>query len=779
MCLDPATGSVVRYDKNDGLQGNSFKVNASFKAADGRLFFGGINGLNYFNPADIRSNPIPARPAFTDISINNRRVVYGLSNDTENSLPLTIGFMDRLTLDYLQNNFVISFSAMHFANPQKCRYRYKLTNYDHDWNYTDGQHPTAAYSNLDYGAYTFTVEATNNDGIWGGNSASLPILVTPPWWKSTGARLVYVVLMLSLLAGVYIYQGRWYRLKRKLAITAIKERKREEMHQQKEELYRQQLDFFANISHELRTPLTLISAPLEGMVKEAKASPQHGTYEMMFRNVKRLTNLLNELMNFKKVADGVIRLQVAEISLAALCENLYADFKALADQKSLDFSFVNHLHKDTGYFDRQIVEKILINLLYNALKYTQRGGSIRLEILREKAEFIPSFANEFLLTNTIYTADAYVYLLIRDTGIGITKESISNIFDRYYRVSNEQMGSGVGLALVKSLTLLHKGTIAVYSEPSRGTEILVGLPWGADEYEPEERAIGQEVNPRPGLEPIDVSIVPAIPLSEEHDHTYDRSAKSILIVEDNAELRDFLCVTLGKAYGIYAADNGKTGLAAAIEKIPDLIISDVMMPEMDGIELCRQIKSTFETSHIPFLILSAKDAIESQIAGIESGADYYLSKPMSVELLQLMVKNVFEHRDRLRIRYSKDYLTQATELVQTHKDKAFIQELLNLIEENIQEPELDIDFLCSKLFTSRTQLYLKIKSITGQSTGEFIKTVRLKKAISIMTHEDAPLSVVADRIGLQSASYFSRVFRKAYGQSPSEFMQSIKDGQGR
>jgi len=775
LCMDAATGSVVRYDKNDGLLGNSFKVNASYKAADGRLFFGGINGLNYFNPADIRLNPVPARPAFTDISINNRRVVYRVSDSAENSLPMTIDFMNRLKLDHLQNNFVIGFSAMHFANPQKCRYRYKLIGYDHDWNYTDGLNPTAAYSNLDYGAYTFRVEATNNDGLWSGNAAIMPVVVTPPWWNSFLAKVTYAVLILSLLTGVYIYQGRWYRLKRKLAITAVKERKREEMHQQKEELYRQQLDFFANISHELRTPLTLISAPLEGMVREAKESPQRGTFEMMFRNVKRLTNLLNELMNFKKVADGVIRLRVEEISLEALCENVYDDFKALADQKSINFVFVNEGGCDfTNYFDRQIVEKILMNLLYNALKYTQQDGSIRLEILRERAAFVPSFSNEFLLPNAAYTAGAYVYLLIRDTGIGINKEAISNIFDRYYRISNEQMGSGVGLALVKSLTLLHKGTIAVYSEPSRGTEILVGLPWGADEYGSEERAIGQDF--QPGLEPIDPSIVPAVPLAGEPEKTHDRSARSILVVEDNPELRDFLCATLGKVYTVYAAANGRTALAAAIEKMPDLVISDVMMPEMDGVELCRQIKSTFETSHIQFLILSARDAIESQIAGMESGADHYLSKPVSIELLLLMVKNVFEHRDRLRSKYTKDYLTQATELVQTNKDKVFVQELLNLVDENIQEPELDIDFLCSKLFTSRTQLYLKIKSITGQSTGEFIKTVRLKKAIAIMTQEDVPLSVVAERIGLQSASYFSRVFRKAYGQSPSEFMQSIRPG---
>lgn len=759
LCLDPSTGHVVRYDKNDGLQDNSFKVNASCKAADGRLFFGGINGLNYFNPVDIQANPVAARPALTGMLINNKPVVYGDS-------VLTLGFVHALRLNHLQNNFVLSFSAMHFAGPLKCRYRYMLTGYDRDWNYTDGLNPTAAYSNLDYGGYTFIVEATNNDGVWSPASVRLPILLTPPWWKSIPAKIAYALLVIGLLAGIYIYQGRWYRLKRKLAI----EHRREEMH-------RQQLDFFANISHELRTPLTLISGPLEGLMKDDTA--HQATFQMMFRNVKRLTNLLNELMNFKKVADGAVRLHVEEISLRGVCENLYHDFRDLADQKSIDFSFAGH-GDFTNYFDRQIVEKILINLLYNAFKFTEAGGFVQLEIVGDIRQFAPAFAHGYRLDNTGYSADAYVYLLIRDSGVGIAQESIRNIFDRYYRVSNEQMGSGVGLALVRSLTLLHKGVIALYSEPGKGTEILVGLPWGGANYSAAERAAPGFS--QPGLEPI---VLVGSTGGSEAGHSATGlsatglsaglpSAKSVLIVEDNAELCGFLSETLGNSYQIFTAGDGNAGWKAAMENLPDLIISDVMMPGMDGIELCRQVKTTFATSHIPFLILSARDAVESRIAGLESGADYYIAKPVSIELLLLTVRNIFDHRDRLRARYAKDYLTQATELVHTTQDKAFIQQLLALIEANLQEPDLDIDFLCGKLLTSRTQLYLKIKSITGQSTGEFIKTVRLKKAIHIMTHEDVPLSTVAERIGLQSASYFSRVFRKEFGKSPTEFMQEVK-----
>lgn len=777
-CFNPATGKLIRYDKNDGLQGNSFKVGASYEGNDGRLYFGGIKGLNYFYPNQIRANSIAARPVFTDILINNQKPVYGDADSAKNAIPQAIGYCNNLTLNYLQNNFVISFSSMHFANPLKCRYRYKLDGFDRGWKYTDGKSPTAAYSNLDYSSYKFVVEATNNDGIWSKNKAEMTIMLTPPWWKSGLAKIIYAMLFLLVLASIYIYQARWYRLKREMEVRAINENKREEMHQQREELYQQQLMFFTNVSHEFRTPLTLILGPLESLIGQNKNPALDYSYQLMHRNAKRLMNLISELMNFKKVADSIIRLQVQPLMISQFCKDLTWEFQNLAISKSITFEVNVHTQDQTAAaqvapFDVQVLEKILFNLLNNSFKYTNAGGQVSFDVFFDMEQFKPSFNSGFELLNKDHRAKKYIYFRVADTGIGISSDSITRIFDRYYRISKNHLGSGVGLALVKSLTQLHKGDIYVYSERYKGTEIIIGIPWGEENYDQSEKAAGNNVGAQ--LEVIDNAILTPLPDHEPSNHQVPlKSRKHILLVEDNHELRTFLKQAFEKYYVVYEAEDGRQGIEMATEKVPDLIISDVMMPGMNGIELCKLVKEQFETSHIPFVILSAKDALDTKIEGMESGADFYFAKPLSIDLLVLTVSNIFEQAEKLKQRYAKDYLSEATELVHSEKDKEFFQKLINVIEDNIQDLDLDVDFLCKHLYISRTKLYQKIKGISDQSVGEFIRTVRLKRAIQIMTHEDVSMNEVADRIGLQSNSNFSRAFKKEYGKSPLQFKQSLK-----
>jgi len=778
-CLNPVTGKLIRYDKNDGLQGNSFKVGASYKGADGKLYFGGINGLNYFYPDQIKANSVAAKPILTDILVNNQKPVFCKRDSAENSISEAISYSKQLTLSYLQNNFVIFFSAMHFANPLKCKYRYKLIGFDKDWRYTDGKNPSAAYSNLDYSNYKFIVEATNNDGIWSNNRAGIAIAMIPPWWKSNTAKFIYALLFLSALSGIYIYQARWYRLKREIEVNAVNEKKREEMHKQREELYQQQLMFFTNISHEFRTPLTLILGPLESLISENKNTVLNNSYQLMLRNAKRLMNLISELMNFKKVADSVIKLQVQQLVINQFCEDLAAEFKNLAISKDIDFKLLNNTRTNlngqlTGMFDIQVLEKILFNLLNNSFKYTDINGKVTFEVFFDFNSFKPSFDTGFQLLNENYRAEKYIYFRVADSGIGISEDSITRIFDRYYRISRNHLGSGVGLALVKSLTQLHKGDIYVYSERYKGTEIIIGIPWGAENYTDTEKIpAGTELEPL--LEVVDNSILSPLPEHEENNQAVSTKAnKHILIVDDNEELRVFLKQIFEKHYYIYEAEDGNKGLEVAAEKVPDLIISDVMMPVMNGIQFCKLIKERFETRHIPFIILSAKDALDTKIEGMESGADYYFAKPLSIDLLLLTVHNIFEQGEILKQRYTNDYLSEATELVHSEKDKEFFNKLLKLIEDNIQDVDLDVDFLCKHLYLSRTKLYQKIKSISDQSVGEFIRTIRLKKSIQIMTHEDIAMNEVADRIGLQSSSNFSRAFKKEYGKSPMQFMQSLK-----
>lgn len=770
---------LIRYDKNDGLQGNSFKVGSSFKGADGRLYFGGINGLNYFYPDQIKSSNITANPIFTDILINNQKPKYS-DSDSKNSIKEAIGYSKDLSLNYLQNNFVVSFSSMDFSNPLKCKYRYKLIGFDREWRFTDGENPTAAYSNLDYDSYKLILEATNIDGIWAKSRAEMNIEITPPWWKSAFAKIIYWMLALAGLSGIYVYQARWFRLKQEIEIRAVNEIKREEMHKQREELYQQQLMFFTNISHEFRTPLTLILGPLENLMSENKNTALANSYQLMLRNTKRLMNLISELMNFKKAADSIIKLQVQPLDIDQFFCDLASEFEDLSAGKQITFEVIGcskeNTKASTNLFDLQVLEKILLNLLNNAFKYTNEGGRVTFQILFDLDNFKPSFNTEFQLLNTDFRAEKYVYFRVADSGIGISDESINKIFDRYYRISKDHLGSGVGLALVKTLTQLHKGDIYVFSERHKGTEIIIGLPWGEENYTESEKTLsGAELEPL--LEVIDNSVLLPFPADEGNlQPAAAKNQKRILIVDDNLELRSFLKQTFEKHYHIYEAADGQAGLEIAIEKVPDLIISDVMMPKMNGIEFCGLVKDRFETSHIPVIILSAKDALDAKIEGMESGADYYFGKPLSMDLLMLTVNNIFEQSEKLKLRYTNDYLSEATELVHSEKDKEFFQKLLRLIEDNIQDPDLDVDFLCKHLYTSRTKLYQKIKSISDQSVAEFVRTIRLKKAIQIMTHEDIAINEVVDRIGLQSSSNFSRAFKKEYGKSPLQFLQSLKKG---
>lgn len=774
--FNPVTHTLIRYDKNDGLQSNSFKVGSSCKGQDGRLFFGGINGLNYFYPDQVRENTVAATPLITDILINNQHPVIQHNQQADNQISQSVTYCNKLKINYLQNNFVIFFSAMHFANPLKCKYRYQLTGFDSDWRYTDGKNPSAAYNNIDYTNYTFEVQASNDDGIWSKSTAVLNIVVTPPWWKSTVAKVFYVLLLLSILIGIYLYQARWYKLKRDIEVGKVNEKKREEIHRQREELHQQQLVFFTNISHEFRTPLTLIVGPLEHLIHENKDIHLDSSYQLILRNAKRLMNLIAELMNFKKVADSVVRLQVRPLDIYQFCTDLYTDFENIALNKDIKYRLINNTGIDqkgalTGWFDVQVLEKILFNLLNNSFKYTENNGEVTFELFFDLENFKPSFPNEFKLLNT-YRADKYLYIRIADTGIGISADSIGNIFERYYRISSNHIGSGVGLALVKSLAQLHKGDIYVYSERMAGTEIIIGIPWGENNYSDTEKVFNTEVKNQ--LEPIDKSLLVPVEQQSALQDDGQHINKRILIVEDNAELRRFLKQVFDKQYHILEAEDGEIGLKIATEKIPDIIISDVMMPKMNGMEFCRQVKEQFETRHIPFIILSAKNAIGSRIEGMGHGADFYFAKPLSVDLLLLTVRNIFAQREVAKQRFLNDYLSNATELVQSEIDKDFFDKLINIIDTNLHEIDLDVDFLCKHLFVSRTKLYQKIKSISGQSVGEFIRTIRLKKSIEIMTHENVPMNEVADRIGMQSSSNFSRAFKKEYGKSPLQFMQNLK-----
>jgi DNA-binding response OmpR family regulator len=408
------------------------------------------------------------------------------------------------------------------------------------------------------------------------------------------------------------------------------------------------------------------------------------------------------------------------------------------------------------------MEKIVLNLLNNSFKYTRNGGHITLEILPSLADFKPSFENELILKND-FRGSRYAYIRVADDGIGISKESIQHLFQRYYRITESHLGSGVGLAFVKSLAMLHKGDVRVFSSRHKGTEIIIGIPVNENDYKEEERGSFHPSEGGVKLESIN---------NEPVNHL--SSSELILLVEDNAELRQFLKESLSQYYKVIEAADGKTGFEQAKATFPNLIISDVIMPGMNGIDLCQSIKQDMETRHIPFIILTAKSALDSQIKGLDSGADYYFAKPLNMDLLLLTIRNIFNQGVKLKERYGREHQVEAMELVHSEKDKEFMQQLLFIIESQLVNPEFDIEYLCGKMGMSRTRLYQKIKSISGQSIGDFVRSIRLNKAKEIMTGEDVSLTEVMYRIGIQTQSYFTKAFKKEFGKTPTQFMQDLE-----
>jgi DNA-binding response OmpR family regulator len=465
-------------------------------------------------------------------------------------------------------------------------------------------------------------------------------------------------------------------------------------------------------------------------------------------------------MDFRKSESGVLKLHVMPGSAENFLEEISEEFSELAQQKKIDFKIIpEHTHTST-WFDRQIMEKIIINLVGNSFKYTPDGGTITLETFDSLKNFKPSFENELILPAE-FKSEYSIYFRIADNGIGISKESIQHLFERYYRISESHMGSGIGLAFVKSLTALHKGSIHVYSEKNQGTEIIVGIPCSRNDYLKSERWLkGNEAGVK--LESINSNIAEHINNSRQELKKHVVIPPSILIVEDNDELRQFLKETLEPVYKISEAADGKAGFEKAIAETPDLIISDIMMPVMNGIEFCRQIKSTIETSHIPFMMLTAKDGLESRIEGTETGADYYFSKPLSTDLLELTIKNIFIQKPEVK------------ELAHSVKDKEFLEELIEVIEANLTKPEMNIDFICTQIGMSRTKLFTKIKNITGQSIGDFIRTVRLKKAAQLLTQQDMSITDVMYGVGIQTQSYFTKAFKNEFGKTPSQFLKDLQ-----
>jgi len=756
--LDFKSKTSTNFNKDDGLIDNDFNNNAVFKDGNGELYFGGYEGINYFNPNEIKKAEKAPSLYFSDFKLFNLSV-----KPNEDSSPLTkvISQTKEITLNYTQSVFTIEYVGINYNYSKKNQYAYYLEGFEKDWNYV-GNNRTATYTNLAPGNYVFKVKSANADGSWSDAQLELKIKILPPWWKTIWAYLAYSSILVFLL----IYFNKMYqnRFKARQAIILEKEKTI-----QLEKLNNKKLQFFTNISHEFRTPLTLIINPLEDILRSKNLSPEiHNKLKIVHKSSDRLSRLINELMDFNKLEFNKISLQAKKIEVIAFTQGVISYFNEEAATRNITINLESPLDELEDWLDPKMLEKILFNIISNAFKFTPDNGSITIAIdtldtdnsLLINGNKVPSFS-----------------ITITDTGSGIHKKDLNRIFDRFYQLNNlnkDYYGStGIGLEVVKEFIELHKGKIDVESQIGQGTKFTVTFPLGKSFYKKNE-IIDEDFKIEKNknkllLESINNHTNEDDSVSQPNEKAKAETEKlyTVLIVEDNSELRNYLKEELSKTYKVIVAENGKKGYELAVQKLPDLIITDVIMPVMDGLQLCKNIKGDLKTSHIPLLMLSAKAMVKDRLEGIDSGADMYLSKPFELDILKSSLAQLITSR---QIMFKKFYsgITKDGKEKTTSLDNDFIQKILHFINENISEPELTVELLSTKIFLSRSQLYRKIKTLTGVSVNEFIRNVRLEKAKQLIERGDNNINEISYKVGFTSPSYFAKCYKIKYGHLPTQ-----------
>ncbi len=793
----PRTLAFRNFDAGDGLQDNEFNAASFFKSASGELFFGGINGFNAFYPANIRDNPHVPPVVFTDFQLFNRPVSF---KEKKSLLRAPINETKELALAHDQNVFSFEFAALDYTDPAKNRYRYMMENFDKAWR-ENGTSRTATYTNLNPGTYVFRVQGSNNDGVWNEKGASIKITITPPWWQTWWAYTLYVLTFAAILYGLRRYEMNRQQLKHQVEVERLQAEKKNLETARLTELDRLKSRFFANISHEFRTPLTLILGPVEqilGEVIEERARPK---LRLVQNNAQRLLGLINQLLDLSKLESGKMQLRAAEGDLVAFLQNLAVSFAPLAERKRIALRFEAKEKKLLVYFDRDKAEKIFSNLLSNAIKFTPEGGSVTVEMgkagdgesgrvgEREIHPVTPSPTLQVTLSPSLPLAFAFV--TIKDTGIGIPAEKLPHVFDRFYQVdaspTRAYEGTGIGLALVKELVELHRGTVSVISAEGQGSTFTVALPLGKDHLAPEEvlevaeqYSVSSDREAKiedSGLKIVDEATIgqqqatsdqhPAS--SHEHPATSNEQPDLILLVEDHAEMRRFVRQELEPAYRVHEAGDGEAGWEKALEAIPDLMISDVMMPKMNGYELCRRLKTDERTSHIPVILLTAKADQPDKLAGLETGADDYLSKPFDRQELVARVKNLIALRRKLRERFARQLTLKPSEVTVESRDEAFLQRALAVMEEQISNEEFSVEDFQRAVGMSKTQLHRKLKALVNQAPREFMRTFRLQRAAQLLKQGAGNVTEIAYMVGFSSQPYFTKCFQEEFGVTPKEY----------
>jgi len=741
---DPYKNLFYNFNKDDGLSSNKFNYNSVFTDNE-LLYFGGLNGLNYFNPDKIQYNEELPLVYLKDLKLSNELVAIG---DLKSPLQKSLSTTDKLTLSHNQSFFSIEYVGVNYTRSKNNQYAYLLEGFDEKWNYV-GSKTNATFTNVPAGDYIFQVKASNNDGLWNEIPTKLNIKILPAWWQSNLAWLIY---LLTLMTISYISY--------KVFIDRIRERRilkfEREEHKQLEALNSKKIQFFTNISHEFRTPLTLILNPLNDIIKGDFSNLSLTTknkLEIIHKNSNRLSRLINELMDFRKLQFNKMSVNASKINLIPFIEEVSSHFEGEATEKNIILSVDYSENPINVWGDPSMLEKIIFNLLSNAFKVTPTNGMVSIYINKSSNKInFPLIDPEKLLES--------IEIIIEDTGSGIKKENINKIFDRFYQVTEFDKqyygGTGIGLEVVRNFIELHKGKIEVSSKLNIGTQFKIQLPNGNKHLEIKNKNITVKYNSNDNLQ---------TKLTAFENSNNKSKDKTLLIIDDNSELRSYLNNELDTNYNILLAENGKIGFELANKHIPDIIITDVMMPVMDGIELCEMIKNDLRTSHIPIMMITAKGMEVDKIKGIDSGADVYLQKPFNMNVLKSHLKQLISTRKILFKKYLSgiDFSENTTSL-----DQEFILNVLNYINKNISDNNLNVENLADELLLSRSKLYRKIKALTGLTANEFIRNVRLEKSKEILENSEFSISEICYKVGFSSPSYFTKCFKLQYGVLPKE-----------
>lgn len=755
--LNPPEKKFINYYAGDGLQGNEFTRTAVFKDKRGKIFFGGTNGVTAFYPQDITEIKKEMNVLITGFHVANRPVKKGDKSGNNVITDTAVMDTEQFTLAYNENTFSIDFSVLEFSNPDRISYQYKIKELGDEWISTQPGTNRVTYSSLKPGKYTFSVQARDHNNF--SNIRTVTIAITPPWYQTWWAKVIW-----GCLGALLIYALTMYILSRI--------RHRQEVMRQKhmEQINEAKLQFFINISHEIRTPMTLIISPLEKLL--AEHSEKQPVYLMIYRNAQRILRLINQLMDIRKLDKGQMHLKFRETDIVGFINDLMQTFNYQAQKKNITFTFEKELEGADSlkvWIDLNNFDKVLMNVLSNAFKYTHEGGNIEVSLKTGHNDAYRSALKD------------YFEIDITDNGIGIDKNKIEQIFERFYQIDNDMtqsnFGTGIGLHLSRSLVELHHGIIkAENREDGQGTRFIIRLPLGSNHLKAEELENPEETGSEPTISQLPKD---SIYETEEENKTNEyRKPKAktryrVLIVEDDEEIRRYIRSELDSDFRIYECTNGREGLETILKEKPDLVISDVMMPEMDGITLCRKIKQNININHIPIILLTAKSKAEDQIEGLEIGADAYIVKPFNTELLRTTISNLIANRERLRGKLVGEQQVEEkiTKIEMKSNDEILMSKVMKTINNHLADPTLNVEMLAANVGMSRVHMHRKLKELTNQSARDFIRSIRLKQAANLLREKNLSVSEVAYATGFSNLSHFSNTFRDFYGISPSEYKE--------